>query len=33
MRPTSQPNVLMLRLYGNRELLEAASTLFNLLRT
>ncbi len=30
MRPTAQPNVLMLRLYGHFELLEAASTRFNL---
>jgi len=33
MRPTSQPNVLMLRLYGDRELMEAAIRRFNLLRT
>jgi predicted protein tyrosine phosphatase len=33
MRPTSQPNVLMLRLYGDRELIEAATSRFKLLRT
>ncbi len=33
MRPTSQPNVLMLRLYGNRELMEAAISRFNLIHT